>query len=135
MKHFKIFCAGVVLAALAACGGQAHAQTLANQVKISETASADISHARAVKIGAGSYIVDSAGAQRPAVFENAALSNSEFFLRNYLHVGGGVYYNAAAASAFSCEGSVSVISWPNGTSQALNDGCAISDLFKAYARR
>lgn len=131
MKSIKILAVSLILLA----AGATQAQTLANQVKISATASADISHARIIKLGAGSYIIDAAGVQRPAVFENAAVTSNEFFLRNYLMIGGGVYYNATAAAVHECVGSASVITWLNGAPQVITDGCAVSDLFKSYARR
>lgn len=137
MKTMFKIAACAFVASLAACGGQARAQSLANQVKVSATASMDISHARAINVTTdGAYIVDQSGAQRAVVFDNlTAVTNNQFFTSNYLRVSGNLYYNATAANIYDCVGSNSTITWGNGQQQAIADGCAISDTFKAYARR
>ncbi len=140
MKSFKIICAAAALAALAACGGQAHAaptlvaNTAGTVVYGSEqavSAEKDTSagyNRVAVRYASGTqYINDD------AAWSKFAKVVSGFYIP--VAASQGKVYDAAKASIIYCSNNQSSISWPNvGPADNLSDGCAFFNAVKAAAQ-
>jgi hypothetical protein len=137
MKSIKILVASIILAALAACGGQAKAQAIAwSQVIVSPTKTMDITSTRYVDLTPSAQtLTDEKGVTVPVVLvNNTAVTGSDAF-HSYVQLSTYRYMNLRQTVSIECVGSNSVIDWKLTGVQTITDGCALSDLVKANSRR
>lgn len=132
MKRILVIAA--VASILAACGGQAHAQAVAqSNVVTGPTSTADIANARFINLK-DSTITDTNGVTRAVHLVNeTAVTGSEGF-KNYIALGAKLYYNPTQATGSDCVASQSVIYWKNGP-QSFADGCALNSQIHSQSRR
>lgn len=142
MKSIKILAASIILAALAACGGQAKAADLTSNFVASDGAVFQTANAVSVEKISGSVAVtflnsttllfsDSTG----AVF-NKVLADPTFKAR-FVRVGASnKYLNVAITSQLFCDGSSrTVLAYPYSTLSVLylDDGCQFWQSVKAVS--
>lgn len=121
---------------LAACGGNAHAQTVYAHAQFGPNQTVDLLHARMVDMTPGAQrVVDASGALIVGAFPN----DSDFFMtdfqQRYILSGTYVYYNATAIMNAKCVSNKSVIAWLVGPVQTIDDACAFFNLINSHARR
>lgn len=137
MKGIKEIAVAMIVVALAAFGGAAHAQAFANaQVVIGPSSSMDISSARYVDVTPGAQtITDSKGVVHTVQLVNAtAVTGSEAY-KGYAQLTTYKAINLRAAASVKCIGSSTVIDWYSTGIEVIADGCALQSQVQAVSRR
>jgi hypothetical protein len=137
MKSIKAIAAALIVAALAACGGTAHAQAIASaQVVTGPSTTMDIASARYVDVTPGAQtITDSKGVVHSVQLVNpTAVTGSEAY-RGYAPLTAYKAINLRAAASVKCVGSSTVVDWYTGGAEVIADGCALQSQVQAVARR
>lgn len=144
MKRILIL---AMFAALAACGGQASAQTIPAQTGAPLDAqmyfgtyqTVDVAGARAVDLISGSFkVTDNVGNEITGGFQSSnAFFNSAAFQRyvRTAYNGGWRWWNTAAMARTTCANGVTTIYWQSGPASTYNDGCALQQLVSQYSRK
>ena len=133
----RILAIAAVASILAACGGQAKAQALANSnVVVGPGATMDISTARYTDVTPGAQtITDARGVVRAVQLVNpSAITGSEAY-KSYAAIGGYKAINLKMTISVSCSGSSTVIDWVVGNPEVIADGCALQSQVQAVSRR
>lgn len=145
-RIFSILLASAVLA-LAACGGQAHAQgipapvayPLDDYVAFGPYQSVDLAHARSVDLVNGNWQVTDANGNivtgnftTPGAFYNA--SAFKRYVRTTYN-GGYRWWNTYSMGRVACYNTVTSVYWINGPATAYADQCSLQQLLDQYARK
>lgn len=126
--------------ALAACGGQAHAEqrSLSGQVILNATETVDISRAIYIDINpSASVVIDQNGGVHNGAFATPEDLTGSTYVQQFYNVPGTTsYYNMTQVSTVVCQnGTASVINWLTRPAQVVNDNCAFANGVRAYSRR
>lgn len=138
MKRILLPLFAAALTILTACGGgNVQAQTLANQVQISPTKTVDIANARFINLQPGNvYIQDRNGVTHYGVINSMSVLTTTEAFKNYFEFSNKLLINMTQTSAIECSKDTgTVITWADGRTQAVNDGCAFAERVKYNSHR